>query len=227
MDICKNLNTIAHFDKSVLTIGSFDGMHSGHMEIIKEIKLTAKSNNIPSVIVTFDPHPKLVLDIINKEKCKDSNCPNHGSITLRGRTFKGNVVSTKAHKSAVVEWGRLKFVPKYERYTKSIDEVELGQYKFFIGGAIFSLFYLIQVSLFFYFTNNVLYAFIYFLLLIPTGNFALNYHNNIMSYLKHYRLFRIFSKRSDIIEDLEKKRKEIIDFIIIAKEAYKRMDKSG
>ena len=48
-----------------------------------------------------------------------------------------------------------------------------------------------------------------------------------MSYLKHYRLFRIFSKRSDIIEDLEKKRKEIIDFIIIAKESYKGLDKSG
>jgi len=114
-----------------------------------------------------------------------------------------------------------------EVYTKSIDEVELGQYKFFIGGAIFSLFYLIQVSLFFYFTDNIFYVFIYFLLLIPTGNFALNYHSNIMSYLKHYRLFRIFSKRRDIIEDLEKKRKEIIEFIIIAKKAYKRLDISG
>ena len=105
-----------------------------------------------------------------------------------------------------------------EVYTKSIDEVEIGQYKFFIGGAIFSLFYLIQVSLFYYFTNNSLYSFIYFASLIPTGNFALNYHNNIVSYLKQYRLFRIFSKRSDIIEDLEIKRKEIIDFIELAKE---------
>ena len=104
-----------------------------------------------------------------------------------------------------------------EVYTKRIDEVEIGQYKFFIGGAIFSLFYLIQVSLFFYFTSSSVYSFIYFLLLIPTGNFALNYHNNIIAYLKQYRLFRIFSKRSDIIQDLEKKRKEIIDFMKMAK----------
>ncbi len=111
-----------------------------------------------------------------------------------------------------------------EVYTKSIDEVEIGQYKFFIGGAIFSLFYLIQVSLFYYFTNNPLYSFIYFASLIPTGNFALNYHNNIVSYLKQYRLFRIFSKRSDIIEDLEIKRKEIIDFIELAKEHSRKDD---
>ena len=104
-----------------------------------------------------------------------------------------------------------------EVYTKSIDEVEIGQYKFFIGGAIFSLFYIIQISMLYYFTNSFFYTLIYLLLLIPTGNFALNYHNNIVSYLKQYRLFRIFSKRRDIIEDLERKRKDIIDFIYKAK----------
>ncbi len=104
-----------------------------------------------------------------------------------------------------------------EVYTKSIDEVEIGQYKFFIGGAIFSLFYIMQISLVYYLTYSIFYTIIYSLLLIPTGNFALNYHNNIVSYLKQYRLFRIFSKRSDIINDLEIKRKDIIDFIYKAK----------
>jgi len=61
MVICKNLNTIPHLDKSVLTIGSFDGMHRGHMEIIKDVKLKADRNNIPSVVITFDPHPKSIL----------------------------------------------------------------------------------------------------------------------------------------------------------------------
>ena len=104
-----------------------------------------------------------------------------------------------------------------EVYTKSIDEVEIGQYKFFIGGAIFTLFYSLQTFMIYYFSGSILIAFIYFLLLIPTGNFALNYHNNIMSYLMQYRLFRIFSKRRDIITRLGNKRREIIDFIQEAK----------
>ena len=61
MVICKNLNTIPHLDKSVLTIGSFDGMHRGHMEIIQNVKLKADRKNIPSVVITFDPHPKSIL----------------------------------------------------------------------------------------------------------------------------------------------------------------------
>ena len=61
MVIYKSLNTIVHLDKSVLTIGSFDGMHRGHMEIIKNVKLKADRKNISSVVITFDPHPKSIL----------------------------------------------------------------------------------------------------------------------------------------------------------------------
>ena len=62
---------------------------------------------------------------MNKELCEDKNCPNHGSIRLRGRTFNGKVVSNKAHKSAIVEWGLLKFIPKYERYSKGKTKVQV------------------------------------------------------------------------------------------------------
>ena len=62
---------------------------------------------------------------MNKKDCNDRNCPQHGSISLRGRTFKGKVVSTKAHKSAIVEWGRLKFIPKYERYSKGKTRIQV------------------------------------------------------------------------------------------------------
>ncbi|MBC8257188.1 MAG: bifunctional riboflavin kinase/FAD synthetase [Candidatus Marinimicrobia bacterium] len=61
MVICKSLNTIPNLDKSVLTIGSFDGMHRGHQEVIKDVKFRADGKNIPSVAITFDPHPKSIL----------------------------------------------------------------------------------------------------------------------------------------------------------------------
>ena len=100
-----------------------------------------------------------------------------------------------------------------EVYNKDIDEVEIAQYKFFIGLAVFSFFYSFQAFLFYYFTNSFNWALIYLLTLIPSGNFALNYHNNIVSYLKEFRMFRIFLRRSDIINDLKDQRLKIIGFI--------------
>ena len=97
----------------------------------------------------------------------------------------------------------------------------IGQYKFFLGGAIFILFYIIQTGTIYYFTGSGLITLLYFLLLIPTGNFALNYHNKISSYLMQFRFFRIFYKRNDIIEDLKDKRDEIIDLVMRAINEHK------
>ena len=48
-------------NNSVATIGSFDGVHAGHVVIIKRIKELAKKYNGETVIITFDPHPRKVL----------------------------------------------------------------------------------------------------------------------------------------------------------------------
>ncbi len=61
MVVCKSIDSIKYFDESVLTIGSLDGMHKGHIEIISTLQELSKSYNIPSVVITFDPHPKTVL----------------------------------------------------------------------------------------------------------------------------------------------------------------------
>lgn len=51
-------------------------------------------------------------------KCNDPKCTVHGSLKVRGDTFKGIVTSAKARKSATVERELMQFVHKFERYKK-------------------------------------------------------------------------------------------------------------
>ncbi len=58
-----------------------------------------------------------------KEKCEDKNCPFHGKLKLRGRIFKGRVVSKDTHKSAIIYWDRQHYIQKYERYEKRKSKI--------------------------------------------------------------------------------------------------------
>ena len=46
---------------SVVTIGTFDGVHIGHKKIIERLIDTARQGDLESVILTFFPHPRMVL----------------------------------------------------------------------------------------------------------------------------------------------------------------------
>ena len=46
---------------SWLTIGVFDGVHRGHQQIIKKLTAGAHENDVPAVVLTFEPHPASVL----------------------------------------------------------------------------------------------------------------------------------------------------------------------
>ena len=55
--------------------------------------------------------------------CSDKNCPIHGTLSTRGRSFEGVVVSDKMKKSVTVKWPRMIKVPKFERYYKMSSKV--------------------------------------------------------------------------------------------------------
>ena len=47
--------------KSILTIGTFDGVHLGHQKILKHLIKTSRDEDKQSVLLTFFPHPRMVL----------------------------------------------------------------------------------------------------------------------------------------------------------------------
>jgi riboflavin kinase/FMN adenylyltransferase len=47
---------------TVITVGTFDGVHRGHRDVIERLVSRSRALKIPSVLVTFDPHP---LEIVN------------------------------------------------------------------------------------------------------------------------------------------------------------------
>lgn len=50
-----------HIESPVVTMGSFDGVHKGHVKVIEGLKACARKWQGESVIITFDPHPREVL----------------------------------------------------------------------------------------------------------------------------------------------------------------------
>ncbi len=58
-----------------------------------------------------------------EKECNDPKCPWHGTLPVRGRMFVGKVVSAKTHKTAIVQWDYVHYVPKFERYERRKTKV--------------------------------------------------------------------------------------------------------
>lgn len=61
MRVFYDLNHLPTFRNAVITIGSFDGVHCGHQEIIQRINRLAHQTDGESVLITFHPHPRQII----------------------------------------------------------------------------------------------------------------------------------------------------------------------
>lgn len=89
----KNTSNTPH---TIVTIGTFDGVHIGHQQIIKRLVNIAKSNNLTPTLLTFFPHPRMVLQtdanikLINTMREKETLLKSFGIENIVVKAFTKN-----------------------------------------------------------------------------------------------------------------------------------------
>ena len=61
MTVYKDIEHLPGFRNAVVTIGTFDGVHLGHQQIINQLRAEAERVNGETVIITFHPHPRKIV----------------------------------------------------------------------------------------------------------------------------------------------------------------------
>ncbi len=67
MQIIWNINTLTTTGASIVSLGTFDGVHRGHQAILQELQFRAQQTGACATMVTFEPHPQLVLQPMDRK----------------------------------------------------------------------------------------------------------------------------------------------------------------
>ena len=81
MEVFENILEYKPSRESIVTIGTFDGVHIGHRKIITDMVAKGKKENLLTILLTFFPHPRMVLQ-------KDSNIKMIDTINEKKNIFK-------------------------------------------------------------------------------------------------------------------------------------------
>ena len=72
MKVFHGIENYSYSTKSILTIGTFDGVHIGHQKIIRSLVSRAKEKKLQANLLTFFPHPRMILQKETKIKLIDT-----------------------------------------------------------------------------------------------------------------------------------------------------------
>jgi riboflavin kinase/FMN adenylyltransferase len=106
MQIYYHTDQLPAFSRAVITIGTFDGVHTGHAQILQQLRQEAARIDGETVIVTFYPHPRKV---------------------VRGGTAEVRLLNTLEEKIQLLSWqqvGHLVVVP----FTAAFSEMTAAEY---------------------------------------------------------------------------------------------------
>ena len=67
MKIFSSIPDFSSENKTIITIGTFDGVHLGHSVILNRLNAIAQKTKMQSVLITFFPHPRHVLQTTDQD----------------------------------------------------------------------------------------------------------------------------------------------------------------
>lgn len=110
MNIFRGLTSLPDFKNSVITIGSFDGVHAGHQKILHRVQQLAESIDGTDVVITFHPHPREIV------YPKDTDLRILTSLDEKLEYFRRNGVSNVVIVPFTIEFSHLSAQEYIERF---------------------------------------------------------------------------------------------------------------
>ena len=122
MQVFENILEYKPSRESIVTIGTFDGVHIGHRKIITDMVAKGEKENLLSILLTFFPHPRMVLQ-------KDSNIKMIDTINEKKKIFKKLGVEVLIIQPFTTDFSRMSAI----KFTRDILVNSLKVSKLMIG----------------------------------------------------------------------------------------------
>ena len=122
MKVINSIDNYSSKKKSIITIGTFDGIHVGHEKVIRTLVKESLSKNLLANILTFFPHPRMVLN-------KDSEIKLIDTLKEKEKKLKNLGVNTLIIHPFTKEFSRMSSI----EFTRDILIKKLNVYKIILG----------------------------------------------------------------------------------------------
>lgn len=124
MEIIRGLENLKAIRPCAVTIGTFDGVHPGHLKIVEQLIVTADRGDLCSTLVTFDPHPQLVLNPEARMNIKLLSTIDEKLEILK---------SINLNRTIIIEFDKSFAQQSYEEFVKNILIDKIGAKAIVVG----------------------------------------------------------------------------------------------